>query len=125
MTTASFSLPGSYVLMLTANDGLLASSDTVTIQVNAVVVNLAPVVNAGSDRTIALASQASLAGTVSDDGLPGGTRRRPLWSKVSGPGTVAFTQATGGEHDRDVLGGRHLRADADGQRRSAGQPTTP
>ena len=70
---------------------LLASSDTVTIQVNAVVVNLAPVVNAGSDRSVVLPSPASLAGTVSDDGLPGGAPTT-LWSKVSGPGTVAFAQ---------------------------------
>ena len=75
ITTASFSLPGTYVLMLTANDGLLAGSDTVTIQVN-VAVNVAPVVNAGSGpRRSRCPVQASLAGTVSDDGLPG--ERRP------------------------------------------------
>ncbi len=90
ITTASFSLPGTYVVMLTANDGLLAGSDTVTIQVNAV--NVAPVVNAGSDRTVVLPSPASLTGTVSDDGLPAGTTTT-LWSKVSGPGTVVFAQA--------------------------------
>lgn len=34
-TSASFSQPGTYVLLLTADDGALASSDTVTVAVNA------------------------------------------------------------------------------------------
>lgn len=51
--------------------------------------NQAPVVNAGPDRTITLPATASLAGVVSDDGLPNNTISS-TWSKVSGPGTVSF-----------------------------------
>jgi uncharacterized protein YjiK len=57
--------------------------------------NTAPVVNAGVDQTIALPNSASLDGTVSDDGLPNppGTVTT-TWSKVSGPGTVTFGNAS-------------------------------
>ncbi len=53
--------------------------------------NTPPVVSAGPDQTITLPSNASLDGTVSDDGLPNppGTVTT-TWSKVSGPGTVTF-----------------------------------
>lgn len=93
-TTATFSLTGSYVLRLTATDGLLTSSDTMTVTVNAPV-NQAPVVDAGPDRTITFGQSASLDGTVTDDGLPNppGTLTR-TWSKVSGPGTVTFANAS-------------------------------
>jgi hypothetical protein len=49
------------------------------------------VVSAGPDQTINLPSNASLDGTVTDDGLPNppGTVTT-TWSKVSGPGTVTF-----------------------------------
>jgi hypothetical protein len=89
-TTASFGAAGTYVLRLTANDGLLASSDDVTITVSAA--NQAPVVNAGSDQTITLPADASLSGTVTDDGQPGPTVTS-TWTKVSGPGTVTFANA--------------------------------
>lgn len=54
--------------------------------------NLAPVVNAGADQTITLPSAATLAGTVTDDGLPG-TGLIRTWGKISGPGTVAFSDS--------------------------------
>ena len=53
------------------------------------VVNEPPVVDAGPDVTTLLTSAAHLAGSVTDDGLPG-----PLaiqWSLLSGPGTASFT----------------------------------
>jgi uncharacterized protein YjiK len=55
--------------------------------------NVAPVVGAGPDQTIA-PDTANLDGTVSDDGLPNppGTVTS-AWSKVSGPGTVTFGNA--------------------------------
>ncbi|HZN40122.1 MAG TPA: hypothetical protein VFD82_15050, partial [Planctomycetota bacterium] len=56
-------------------------------------VNQAPVVNAGPDVATAVTSSAHLAGTVNDDGLPGG----PLtiqWSQLSGPGQANFTAPT-------------------------------
>jgi subtilisin family serine protease len=53
--------------------------------------NTAPVVNAGTDQTITLPSNASLDGTVTDDGLPNPPGMvTTTWSKVSGPGTVTF-----------------------------------
>ena len=90
-TTATFSVAGSYVLRLTANDSALSASATVTITVNATPVNQAPVVNAGSNQTITLPAAASLSGTVTDDGLPSPPATVTVtWSKTSGPGTVTF-----------------------------------
>jgi len=53
--------------------------------------NQPPSVNAGADQTLTLPSTASLSGTATDDGLPTGSSLTTTWSKVSGPGTVTFT----------------------------------
>ncbi|WKZ15720.1 MAG: fibronectin type III domain-containing protein [Candidatus Jettenia caeni] len=54
--------------------------------------NRPPVVSAGPDQTITLSGSASLDGTVTDDGLPDPPGAvTTTWSKVSGPGTVTFT----------------------------------
>src|SRR5206468_823225 len=90
-TAATISQAGTYVLRLTASDGELTSSDEVSITVNPA--NQAPVVNAGDDQTITLPSNASLNGSVTDDGLPAGSTLTIAWSKVSGPGTVTFGNA--------------------------------
>src|SRR6185295_11000842 len=58
--------------------------------------NLPPVVNAGSDLTITLPASASLNGTASDTDGPSALAL--TWSKVSGPGTVAF----GNSHAEDT-----------------------
>ncbi len=95
-TTASFSAAGTYVLRLTASDGSLQASDDVTITVlAAAAVNQPPTVNAGNDQQIQLPSTASLSATVTDDGLPSspGSVTR-TWTRVSGPGTVTFSNAT-------------------------------
>jgi len=55
--------------------------------------NLAPVVDAGLDVAVQLPSLASLAATVTDDGLPGSSLTL-LWTRVSGPGSVTFGDAT-------------------------------
>jgi len=92
-TTASFSANGVYVLRLTADDSELSANDDVTITVNPA--NAAPVVAAGPDQAITLPDSAALNGTVNDDGLPdppGGVTT--TWSKVSGPGTVSFGNAS-------------------------------
>ncbi|HEX7155000.1 MAG TPA: PKD domain-containing protein [Thermoanaerobaculia bacterium] len=91
-TTATFTEPGTYVLKLTANDTLLASSDEVTITV--IPRNQPPVVDAGADQTIELPNAASLAGNVSDDGLPYGSTVQTTWSQTSGPGTATFANAS-------------------------------
>ncbi len=55
------------------------------------IANTAPLVNAGTNRTIALPASANLAGTVSDDGLPNPPAAVTVtWRKVTGPGTVTF-----------------------------------
>jgi PKD repeat protein len=93
-TTASFSAAGSYTLRLTANDSVLSHQDNVIITVAPIsVVNVAPVANAGADQSITLPASASLVGTATDDGLPGGALTT-TWSTVSGPGTVAFANAS-------------------------------
>jgi hypothetical protein len=56
--------------------------------------NTGPVVSAGSDQTITLPGSANLNGTVSDDGLPTPPALTTTWSKVSGPGTVTFGNAS-------------------------------
>jgi PA14 domain/K319L-like, PKD domain len=56
--------------------------------------NQAPVINAGTDRTITTGST-SLTGTATDDGLPSPPAALTIgWSKVSGPGTVGFGSPT-------------------------------
>ncbi len=53
--------------------------------------NQAPTVSAGPNQTITLPSNATLNGTVTDDGLPSSPGSvTTTWSKVSGPGTVTF-----------------------------------
>ncbi len=83
-TTASFSQPGVYTLVLTANDGTLSSSDTMSVYVNA-----APVVGTGADQTVVFGTVVSLDGTVTDDGLPLGNTLDFTWI-ASGPGSVQF-----------------------------------
>jgi len=92
-TSASFSLPGAYVLRLTANDGQRSTADEMTVTVSAPVLsqqNQKPVVNAGSDRSIQLGDSALLDGTVSDDGEPTPASLNASWTLVSGPGLVAL-----------------------------------
>ncbi len=57
--------------------------------------NVAPAVDAGADQQITLPNEAILSGTVSDDGNPNPPGAvSVLWSKVFGPGTVTFADAT-------------------------------
>jgi hypothetical protein len=55
--------------------------------------NVGPSVSAGPDRSITFGQTASLDGTVSDDGLPSGSLTT-TWSRVSGPGSVGFANAS-------------------------------
>jgi PKD repeat protein len=94
-TSAAFSAAGTYTLVLTASDGLLSSSDEISITVHAAPpINQPPLVNAGLDETITLPATASLSGTATDDGLPNPPAAlTTTWSLVSGPGTVTFANA--------------------------------
>lgn len=90
-TSAAFSEAGTYVLELTADDGQLHASDTVTVVVAAA--NTAPTVDAGPDQSIVLPTNtAILAGQVGDDGRPDATLTT-TWTVVSVPqgGQVTFT----------------------------------
>ncbi|HSS19125.1 MAG TPA: PKD domain-containing protein [Pyrinomonadaceae bacterium] len=94
-TNVSFDAPGTYVVRFTGDDAYLTSTSDVTIAVNAAPTNLAPVVNAGANQTITLPTNfVTLSGTVTDDGLPEGINLLQSWSKVSGPGNVAFADAS-------------------------------
>ena len=108
-TTASFSVSGTYVLRLTANDSSLSSSDDVQVVVSpAPPTNQAPSVNAGADQTITLPSSATLDGTVTDDGLPNPPATvTTTWSKVSGPGTATFGNASAVDTTASFIPGRH------------------
>ncbi len=56
--------------------------------------NQAPVANAGPDVTITLPAGVTLAGSVSDDGLPNPPATVTCgWTKTSGPGSVTFGNA--------------------------------
>jgi VCBS repeat-containing protein len=92
ITTAGFSAPGSYVLMLTGSDGELSAASSITIDVTAGPVNLPPTANAGADQTVTFPAAASLFGTYADDGLPG-VDVETAWSVVNGPGTVSIAQS--------------------------------
>ena len=75
--------------------GVPSSSDDVIITVNPVAkTNTAPVVNAGPDQTITMPASATLAGSVTDDGLPTGSTINKSWSILIGPGDVSFGNAT-------------------------------
>jgi hypothetical protein len=56
--------------------------------------NEAPVADAGPNRTVTMPNSVTLAGSISDDGLPEGAPLTSMWSKVSGPGTATFTDLT-------------------------------
>jgi RHS repeat-associated protein len=90
VTDATFTLPGQYVLRLTASDGEHSVSDDVTV--TALPANMAPVVNAGPDQTVTLPNTTTLNGTVSDDGLPTAGTLSTFWSQLNGPAVVTFNQ---------------------------------
>ena len=66
-----------YVLKLTASDGQLSASDTLTVTV--VPDNRPPTVDAGPDQTIELPDPAFLKGVITDDGRPTGVTVTSTW----------------------------------------------
>jgi len=90
-TTVTFAQAGTYLIQLEATDGELTATDSLTIFVRAQV-NEPPSVDAGSNRSITLPTNfVDLDGRVDDDGLPGGPLTT-IWTKVDGPGGVAFSE---------------------------------
>ncbi|HZD94334.1 MAG TPA: CARDB domain-containing protein, partial [Candidatus Sulfotelmatobacter sp.] len=89
-TTVTLNAEGTYVLKLTGDDSQLQTSAQVTI--STIRGNKAPLVSAGPDQTIELPTNSvTLSGSASDDGLPAGSSLSYSWTKVAGPGTVAFS----------------------------------
>ncbi len=93
-TTATFTATGTYTLRLTGSDSALSTSDDVVVTVLPQT-NQRPTVNAGSDKTITAPTMSvGMTATASDDGLPSPPGSLSYaWSRVSGPGTVSFSDA--------------------------------
>src|SRR5581483_4343804 len=90
VTNATFTVAGTYVLQLSANDSQLTSTSTTTVTVLPANVNQPPVVNAGQNQTITLPTNiVTLNGKATDDGLPNGTLIIQ-WAEISGPAPVIF-----------------------------------
>lgn len=91
--TVTFSMSGTYTLTLTVNDGDRRSSDVVTVVVDHVVGNVAPIVEAGPATTVTLPTKSLvLSGNVSDDTKPYGVLNL-AWSKTAGAGGVTFSNS--------------------------------
>ncbi|REK15492.1 MAG: hypothetical protein DWQ37_09300, partial [Planctomycetota bacterium] len=89
-TMVTFDTAGTYVLRLTASDGLLSTSDEIVVTVTAPSPEDQTIsVNAGADQATTVGASIVISGVVSDDGLPSGdlTTR---WRRPSGPGVAAF-----------------------------------
>ena len=71
-------------------DGTRTGAPLLRVTYTVPATNQPPTVNAGTDWSLGLGEAVALAGDVTDDGLPNGTLSA-LWSQVSGPGTVTFT----------------------------------
>jgi hypothetical protein len=89
-TTVAFRAAGTYRLRLLATDSERVAAADVTVTLTGP--NRPPVVDAGPSQSIPHSGAgATLAGSVTDDGLPAGGALSTSWSAVSGPGTVTFT----------------------------------
>ncbi|HEV2331035.1 MAG TPA: LamG-like jellyroll fold domain-containing protein [Verrucomicrobiae bacterium] len=91
-STATFSVAGTYVLSLTANDSfVVGNSATVSVSVPSTPV----VVYAGPDQYLGgVPATTILNGQVTDAVLPLGATLGQQWSVLAGPGTVTFGNPT-------------------------------
>jgi hypothetical protein len=85
VTTGSAVNPGAFALV--AIEEWVAQTLLIGAPTNAT-----PVVSAGTDQTITFPAAATLVGSATDDGVP--DVLTITWSKVSGPGTVTFGDAS-------------------------------
>ncbi|MDQ0114175.1 DUF5695 domain-containing protein [Paenibacillus harenae] len=69
-----------------------AATYNISLQQGTPLPNSAPVVDAGSNGSFTLPALLTLAGTVTDDGLPSGTVTT-AWTMVSGPGTATIANS--------------------------------
>lgn len=75
--------------------GLVSNVTILNISAPQQFVNQPPSVNAGPDQTITLpVNTVNLVGTATDDGLPVGGALTVSWSRVSGPASVNFSNAS-------------------------------
>lgn len=86
-STATFTLAGTYVVSLAANDSFATNSTTVSVSVT----NGPPAVSAGPDLYLSgVPVTATLNGQVSEAVLPVGATLSQQWTVVDGPGPVTF-----------------------------------
>ncbi len=94
--TVTFPNVGTAIVKVRVSDGALSSTDArIDFEVVAPPAggNQAPVVSAGDDQSVGAGANATLAGTVSDDGYPEfSTTQR--WTQVSGPAQAVFSDPT-------------------------------
>ena len=96
--TATFTLPGDYVMRLTVSDGELSGSSNLTVKVYAQgTTNQAPTAYAGTDQSTRLPdTTVFLDGHAGDDPFPTGSTLSHAWSLFSGPpgAGVSFSNAS-------------------------------
>jgi hypothetical protein len=87
-------LAGSYVLGLRVNDSKVSSANMAVVTVTAAAANAAPVANAGTNQTVAIAASVTLTGAASTDA--NGDVLTYSWTMVSKPATstAALSSAT-------------------------------
>lgn len=91
-TKVTFDTQGSYTLRFSVNDSEFSSSDEVTVTVSPEQPNQPPVANAGLDQTVTVASAVNLQSSFTDDGKSAPITH--LWSQISGPETINFSDHT-------------------------------
>ncbi len=91
-TSATTTVPGTYVFRVQGDDGVLAGADEVTVEVVAAPppTNAAPTVTVTGDAQVALPQAGALRATVNDDGRPTAVPPVVAWTQVSGPGVAVF-----------------------------------
>jgi RHS repeat-associated protein len=96
-TSAAFSAAGLYVIRLSASDSALTTTRDVAVTVNTgSTTNAAPAIsNLAATASVSLSINALVLNpTITDDGLPNPPATTSAsWSKISGPGTVTFSNA--------------------------------
>jgi RHS repeat-associated protein len=91
VTSATFTVAGTYLLRLTATDTQFTVSSDVTVTIFDPGQNLPPTVFAGLPQSITLPTNSvTFAASVKDDGKPTGAAVSVVWSLVSGPAPVVF-----------------------------------
>ncbi len=87
-TQVTFTQSGTYVFRLTANDGWDSAFDTVIVKNNTI-----PIAIAGADQNIRSTAFATLDGSFIDPDVPASQTISYLWTKISGPGNVVFSNS--------------------------------